>query len=325
MRITIHATLRNSFLILLALLGGCGEPSAALNIPAPPSPALTPPAHARIGPHGGALLPLGSDHVEIVYEEPQARLVASFFSADATTAKGVAAAALSAQIKVAPDGPFRNLVFTPLPLEGQTPERTSRFASLSPAVKTEFEIVLRLRSGDAVFRAHAMLDPAAIASTKFVCPMNCYDGKLYPLPGNCPKYGMKLVEAMNAAQPHSDHRPRHGGVFFMSADNWHHLEGVFAPPDEFRLYLYDNFTRPMDVSAGGFQAEVEFERRKDAAGKAEPATQKLEPGPGRAYLNVKIPPSAALPLRAAVHIKLKPEQPTELFNFSFSEWAPPKP
>ncbi len=321
---TNPAFLLSSLLVLLILLAGCGEPSVALNAPALPSPAPSAqPAHARSGPHGGALIPLGNDHVEILYEEPHSRLVVSFFNADATSLKGVNAAALSAQFKVSPDGQFQTLTFAPLPLEGQSSELCSRFAAPAPNVKSEFEIVLRLRSGDAVFRAHALLDPATIASTKFVCPMNCYDGKLYPLPGNCPKCGMKLVEATSGAQPHSDHRPRHGGVFFMSADNWHHLEGVFAPPDEFRLYFYDNFTRPMD--AGSFDGTVEFESKIDAAEKPASATQKLQPGPGRAYLTVKVPPTAALPLRVTVHVKLKPEQPPELFNFSFSDWAPPKP
>ena len=294
--------------LLLFTLTGCGNPD-----PAPgqtPSTVAQPATHARSGTHGGALLPLGTDHVEIVYDEAQTRLVAYFFGADASSAKIVAPATLSAQVKVVADGAFQDVVFTPLPLDGETPERCSRFASAALALKVEFEIVVRLKTGETVSRAHALLDPGAVATSKFVCPMNCFDGKTYPLLGNCPKCGMKLVETMNGSQPHADHRPRHGGVFFMSADNWHHLEGVFAPPDEFRLYLYDNFTRPMDVS--GFDANADF------GGKSET----LQPGATRAYLTAKIPAGSALPFRAAVRIKLKPDQPPELFNFSFSDWTP---
>ena len=29
---------------------------------------------------------------------------------------------------------------------------------------------------------------------------------------------------------HMDHKPKHGGTFFMSLDNVHHLEGVLLPP-----------------------------------------------------------------------------------------------
>jgi hypothetical protein len=40
----------------------------------------------------------------------------------------------------------------------------------------------------------------------------------------------------------------------MASDNWHHLEGTVPRPGIFRLYLYDNFTRPM--KAAGFKGAL---------------------------------------------------------------------
>ena len=44
---------------------------------------------------------------------------------------------------------------------------------------------------------------------------------------------------------HADHKPKHGGTFFMCLDNSHHLEGVLLPPGTFRVYLYDDHTKPL--------------------------------------------------------------------------------
>jgi hypothetical protein len=49
-------------------------------------------------------------------------------------------------------------------------------------------------------------------------------------------------------RPHLDHTPKHGGVFFMSLDNIHHLEGVLLQPGIFRVYLYDEYTKPLPAA-----------------------------------------------------------------------------
>jgi len=48
-----------------------------------------------------------------------------------------------------------------------------------------------------------------------------------------------------ATHAHSDHDSKHGGTFFMALDNKHHLEGVLLPPGVLRVYLYDEYTRPL--------------------------------------------------------------------------------
>ncbi len=102
--------------------------------------------------------------------------------------------------------------------------------------------------------------------------------------GGCPRCGRELLESL-VALPHGDHSPRHGGLFFMAPDRWHHLEGALVANDTFRLYLYDNFTRPMGT--GGVSGFVQVGRiTQDGDVELAETRHPLRPVPDTNYFEV---------------------------------------
>ena len=65
-------------------------------------------------------------------------------------------------------------------------------------------------------------------------------------PGRCPD-GSAMI-AKRTLRPHGNHNPQHGGQFFMAPDNTHHLEGTLPSSRLFRLYLYDDYARPLPAA-----------------------------------------------------------------------------
>jgi hypothetical protein len=142
------------------------------------------------------------------------------------------------------------------------------------------------------------------------------DSKVRELePGTCPD-GTARIKGYER-RTHGDHNPRHGGEFFMADDNWHHLEGTFLRPNIFRVYFYDDFTRPLAIT--GFFATV---AKTDSYFKEIGAPIAIKPGRAKDRNTLEVPlPSTMPPANFALHVKFKPDDKDRTFDFTFSEYS----
>jgi hypothetical protein len=138
-------------------------------------------------------------------------------------------------------------------------------------------------------------------------------------PGLCsdgsPRIGKRTL------RPHGNHNPKHGGQFFMAPDNWHHLEGTHPAERVFRLYVYDDYARPLpEAELRAVIGRVVTEEQYD------PATRQstdLRAFPLRlsrdgTFLEARID-AVQLPKDLAAKIRLKPGAPEYRFDFTFAE------
>jgi hypothetical protein len=130
--------------------------------------------------------------------------------------------------------------------------------------------------------------PDIVSSTAGLCP----DGR--------------PMEMRTVAMAHGDHNPRHGGILFMAPNGYHHLEGTLED-GEFRVYLYDDFTRPLTVE--GFSGR---------AGESE-----MAPSPDARFLRVDREGPES-PVEIVLHLRFPEENEEARFDFIFASAAAPR-
>jgi heavy metal-binding protein len=129
-----------------------------------------------------------------------------------------------------------------------------------------------------------------------------------PTPGTC-KDGSPMKPQFKL-RAHGNHNPQHGGQFFMAPDNWHHLEGTYPQAGVFRMYLYDDFTKPLPAAQ-----QREVSAQVVVAGKPYPLTI----APNGRYLEAKV--GTALPAAMQAKVTFKPGGQSNVFDFTFDKYS----
>jgi hypothetical protein len=93
----------------------------------------------------------------------------------------------------------------------------------------------------------------------------------------------------------------------MAPNNWH-LEATHPAPSQFRLYVYDEYSRPFIPK--GFTSRI-------VTGDT---SISFKPAAGRAFLEARLP-QAALPATILVKARFEDQQPEYRFDFQFYDYS----
>ena len=128
-----------------------------------------------------------------------------------------------------------------------------------------------------------------------------------------PYYGNAMLRCGTdlSTGAHADHSPLFGGVLFMAADQYHHVEGTYTDEGVFRLRVYDNFKKQM--SARPFTALAQV-------GEKGPSLR-LTPAAEGQTLDARVG-ALPLPVEITVTMTLDPRGPEERFDFVFASYSP---
>jgi hypothetical protein len=149
-----------------------------------------------------------------------------------------------------------------------------------------------------------------IKALSFTCPVHPKVNAIDP--GKCPIDKRTLVPKYSL-RPHGDHNPKHGGQFFMAPNNWH-IEVTHPGAGVFRLYVYDEYSRPFIPN--GFTGRVISV--PDATGK--PTDVSIPFTRARSNLEARIP-KLALPATIAVKVRFQANDAEYRFDFPFYEYS----
>jgi hypothetical protein len=157
------------------------------------------------------------------------------------------------------------------------------------------------------------------AALTFTCAGNREISQLEP--GKCPDGTATLPRY--TARAHGDHNPKHGGIFFMAPDNWHHLEGAYPAAGRFRVYVYDDFSKPLTrEQARKVRGRVVT---KEAFDPKTGRTRELASAPlvlarNGTFFEARID-APALPAKLTAKIAFTPGDKESRFDFSFPAYS----
>lgn len=131
-------------------------------------------------------------------------------------------------------------------------------------------------------------------------------------PGRCPICKRPLVEKYSI-RPHGDHNPKHGGSFFMASNNWH-IEVTHPATGVFRLYVYDEYSKPFHPP--GLAARIT--EVPVAAGKKSDVSIPFTPH--GEYREARVA-GLATPVEIAVKVRFGAGDKEYPFNFVFLDYS----
>jgi hypothetical protein len=165
------------------------------------------------------------------------------------------------------------------------------------------------------------LDGRDLVQVTMSVSWSCPNSKVESIaPGACPD-GSPMVKKY-APRAHGNHNPQHGGLFFMAPDNWHHLEGTYPSAGVFRVYLYDDFTKPLprdQFRKVNGKVIVQTTDPVTRATKDVAAFPLVAAKSGR-YLEAKVG-KGSLPAQLAAKVKFQPSAPEHHFDFVFPTYS----
>ena len=157
------------------------------------------------------------------------------------------------------------------------------------------------------------------ATVSWVCPNRPEVER--PGPGKCADGSQ--AEKRYIQSTHANHNPRHGGLFFMAPDLWHHLEGTYESDQIFRVFLYDDYTKPLPPDlAKQVTGRVVTDERFDAATKTtkEITAFPLKLSADGDFLEARLG-RLKFPAEMTAKVKFKNGDQEYRFDFTFAEFS----
>ena len=140
-------------------------------------------------------------------------------------------------------------------------------------------------------------------------------------PGRCADGSPTLAKF--TPRPHGDHNPKLGGLFFMAPDSWHHIEGAYPAAGRFRVYIYDDYTKPLSMAAarkvrGRVVTKEVFDSSTGTS--RELAASPLVLAPNGAFFEARILP-LALPAQMTAKLSFGGDDKESRFDFTFPAYS----